>query len=391
MEAHETPAPLRGPTELELRLPEHDVSAPELSIVVPALNEELTVGDFVAWCQQGLKAARVEGEILIVDSSTDRTGERALAAGARVLKTPKRGLGRAYLDALPHVRGRYVVMGDADCTYDFRELAPFVAALRAGFELVMGSRFAGFIEPGAMPALHRYFGTPLTTWVLNRLYGSAFSDIHCGLRGISREALVRMRLRSQSWEYASEMVLKSVRLGLRTTEVPVRFLKDREGRLSHHKRAGWFSPWQAGWINLWAMLVYRADAFLLWPGALLLAAGLAFQLAAAPLGLLGVTCASVGLLASFAGVLAKVVCDETGAARRRWLKTFASTRTVVLGALAALSGAGLIGFGQVAAEPWPSALVRAGLFALVAGVSAGPFTLLLHAIAWTRGDPDELA
>src|SRR4029077_1286681 len=105
----------------------------------------------------------------------------------------------------------------------------------------------------AMPALHRYMGTPVTTWILNRVYGSKFSDIHCGMRGITRDALERMNLHSESWEYASEMVLKSVRMRLRTSEVPVRFLKDPPGRFSHHRRIGWFSPWQAAWINLRAM------------------------------------------------------------------------------------------------------------------------------------------
>ena len=123
-------------------------------------------------------------------------------------------------------------MGDADCTYDFRELAPFVDAMRSGTEFVMGSRFNGSIEPGSMPALHRYLGTPVTTWILNRLYGSQFTDIHCGMRGITRDALCRMDLLPQSWEYASEMVLKSVHMELRTTEVPVSFLKDRDGRLA---------------------------------------------------------------------------------------------------------------------------------------------------------------
>ena len=138
----------------------------------------------------------------------------------------------------------------------------------------MGSRWKGSIEPGSMPALHQYFGTPVTTWILNRLYGSQFSDIHCGMRGITRDALERMDLSSQSWEYASEMVLKSVHMELRTTEVPVTFLKDREGRLSHHKRSGWFSPFQAAWINLRAMFVYGADFFLFKPGAVVLAIGL---------------------------------------------------------------------------------------------------------------------
>ena len=224
------------------------------------------------------KAAGIVGEILIVDSGSDRTTELALAGGARVLRTPKRGLGRAYIDALPYIRGRYVLMGDCDCTYDFRELAPFVEKFRAGAEFVMGSRFRGYIEPGSMPPLHRYLGTPVTTAILNVIFGSRFSDIHCGMRGITRRRCVRMDLRSQSWEYASEMVLKSVHMHLRTEEVPIRFLKDRDGRLSHHKRSGWFSPWQAAWINLRAMFVYGADFFLFKPGLLLLALGLLLTL-----------------------------------------------------------------------------------------------------------------
>ena len=148
----------------------------------------------MAWCHEGLQRAGARGEILIVDSSTDRTPELALAGGARVLRTPKRGLGRAYIDALPYIRGRYVIMGDADCTYDFRELDVFVQRLREGYEMAMGSRWLGSIEAGSMPALHQYFGTPVTTWILNRIYGSKFTDIHCGMRGISRDALDRMGL-----------------------------------------------------------------------------------------------------------------------------------------------------------------------------------------------------
>ncbi|HVA06175.1 MAG TPA: glycosyltransferase family 2 protein, partial [Acidimicrobiales bacterium] len=186
-----------GP-EIELLVPVDDVADPEVSIVVPAVNEELTISEFVAWCQQGLRLAQVRGEVLIVDSSTDRTAELALAGGARVLRTPKRGLGRAYIDAGAYIRGKYVLMGDADCTYDFRQLAPFVEKLREGYEFAMGSRWLGTIEDGAMPALHRYVGTPVTTWMLNRLYGSRFTDIHCGMRCISLDALQRMGLASQS-------------------------------------------------------------------------------------------------------------------------------------------------------------------------------------------------
>src|SRR5690242_11058565 len=183
----EQETPVLADPELELLIPENDAIEPELSIVIPAMNESLTIEEFVAWCHEGLDAAGIVGEILIVDSSTDGTAELAVANGARVLKAPARGLGRAYIDAIPYIRGKWIVMGDADCTYDFRELAPFVAEFQKGAEFVMGSRFRGSIEEGAMPGLHRYFGTPLTTWILNRIYGSRYSDIHCGMRGLTRE------------------------------------------------------------------------------------------------------------------------------------------------------------------------------------------------------------
>jgi glycosyltransferase involved in cell wall biosynthesis len=329
--------------DVELLVPERDEPDPELSIVIPALNEELTIEDFVAWCHQGLADAGIKGEILIVDSSTDGTSELALAGGARVLRTPKRGLGRAYIDALPYIRGRYVVMGDADCTYDFRRLGEFVERFREGYEFVMGSRWKGSIEPGSMPGLHQYFGTPFTTWILNRVYGSKFSDIHCGMRGITRDALERMDISSQSWEYASEMVLKSVHMGLRTAEVPVRFLKDREGRLSHHKRSGWFSPFQAAWINLRAMFVYGSDFFLLKPGLLLTLVGLlltvplsfgSIDLGSFSLSLnwqiLGVALLAVGFQTFLLGCISQILFDYTDQHSRRWRRVFPYTRTVLI-------------------------------------------------------------
>jgi glycosyltransferase involved in cell wall biosynthesis len=133
----------RHDPELSLRIPEGDVEDPELSIVIPALNERVTIGLFLDWCMEGLGRANVRGEVLIVDSSSDETPEIALSRGARVLKSPKRGLGRAYIDALPYVRGQYILMGDADCTYDFRNLDQFMESFRNGYEYVMGSRFRG--------------------------------------------------------------------------------------------------------------------------------------------------------------------------------------------------------------------------------------------------------
>jgi hypothetical protein len=387
-----------------LFVPAHDAKAPELSIVVPALDEQRTISEFVRWCQEGLAQAGIRGEIIIVDSSTDMTAERALTAGARVLRTPKRGLGRAYQDAIPYVRGRYVLMGDADCTYDFRYLKPFIDCFFEGYEFVMGSRWKGSIEAGAMPWLHRYLGTPVTTWVLNRLYASRFSDIHCGMRGITREGLIAMDLDSDSWGYASEMVLKSVQLGLRTTEVPVRFLKDRDGRISHHRRAGRLSPWQAAWINLRSMFVYGPDFFLLIPGLGALVTGLlvALPLSTGPITighvtfslywmLFGVTLTVTGLQSFLLGCIAQVLFDYHGQARVRWLAVFSYTRSVIGAAVVALFGLACMTPLVVYYASHHERLSRptsiqahlgvTGLMLLMIGFSLFTFTLVLHGAA----------
>lgn len=253
-----------------------------------------------------------------------------------------------------------------------------------------------------MPALHRYLGTPVTTWMLNVLYASRFSDIHCGMRGITTQALGRMGLQSQSWEYASEMVLKSVHMRLATTEVPVRFLKDQEGRLSHHKRAGWFSPFQAAWINMRAMFVYGAEFFTLRPGLGLLAVGLllTLPLALGPVRvgpihfslhwmLLGLTLVVVGLQSFYVGCLAQVMHDYTGAARRRWLRTFPYTRTVALSGLAFVVGLSLtlllvveyvqsgLALSLESSVPYLGVL---GLVFLISSFLTFTFLLLLHAL-----------
>ena len=386
----------------ELWLPAADVAEPELSIVIPALNERIAIAEFVEWCKAGIARAGIVGEILIVDSSTDETPEIALAQGARVLRTPKRGLGRAYIDAIPYIRGKYVLMGDADCTYDFRELAGFIDKFRQGFAFVMGSRFRGYIEPRAMPALHRYFGTPLTTWILNVLYATKFSDIHCGMRGITRDALVRIELESQSWEYASEMVLKAVCLDLPSTEVPVRFLKDPAGRLSHMKRNGWREPWRAGWINLRAMLLFGADFFLLRPGLALLALGLLLTvpvcLGPVTLGpitlslhwmLLGLTLSVVGLECFYLGCIVQVMYRYSAARAQRWLRLFAYDRAMLAAGLACLAGFALglplvheylSGGLRLPVIPGrPMYLAVLGLLLVIAGFHTFGCTLVLHA------------
>lgn len=391
--------PRSAPTSVEHLLPPGADPGPvDLSLVVPALNEAITVGEFVTWCQQGLQAAGVTGQILIVDSSTDATPDIVLARGGEVLRVPKRGLGRAYIDALPYIRGRWIVMGDADLTYDFRELAPFVAQFRAGAEYVMGSRFSGAIEDGAMPPLHRYFGTPFTTWILNLIYGSRYTDIHCGMRGVTREALARIDLKSQSWEYASEMVLKAARLGLHIAEVPVKFYKDRAGRLSHHRRMGWLSPWIAGWLNLKVMLVYSPDSFLLAPGGLLLAAGLGLSTALAVFGpfvlggvginlhwmLLGITCATLGYSCIQIGIVARIMHGlRSGIAGpvQRWL---AYDRGMGLAGICVVAGlllVGRLGWHYVTGGMRLSQISYPGIYGLlliILGFQTFAFTLLLE-------------
>jgi hypothetical protein len=380
------------------------MDAPLVSVVIPSLNEEITIGEFVDSCHEGAERAGVATEVLIVDSSTDRTAEIALAHGARVLAVPKRGLGRAYTDAIPFIRGQYVLMGDADLTYDFRDFASFIQMLRAGYEFVMGSRFRGHIEPGAMPLHHRYFGTPLTTWILNLVYGTHHTDIHCGMRGMTLDALVRMRLQSQGWQYASEMVIKSAQLGLRTTEVPINFYKDRPGRTSHLKRGGWLTPWKCGWDNVRVMFVSGAQFFLMGPGvvAALLGLPIALILSFGPVTVgpftltahsqaLAISLSTIGLTCIYMGIIASVANDLTGLAIRHWRELFTITRSITSSALLVAVGLTLNllfvgvyfdrGFSVLAEDAIISHLALTGLFLLVIGMLTFGFTLVLQEVS----------
>ena len=373
----------------------------ELTIVLPALNEEVNIGECLDWCFEGFRKAEVVGEVLIVDSSTDRTAEIALSKGARVIRTPKRGLGQAYIEAMPFIRGRYVLMGDCDCTYDFRELKGFLEKLRAGHKFVMGSRFKGSIERGAMPLHHQYFGTPITTWILNLIFSSHFSDIHCGMRGITIEALKRMNLVSGSWEYASEMVVKSVHMELGLAEVPVHFYKDRNGRQSHHLRSGWWSPWAAGWINLKIMFIYGSNFFLMNPGIIFLSLGLMLTLPLAfgpiTLGpvtlsifwmLLGLVLSVFGLQCVFIGILSQIFFDYNGKRVRKYAFRFQYNRVTGLSVIAFLAGffmevvflSSYIGNGFALSLVNRRVLHGAmfGIFLMIMGFMTFAFTLILN-------------
>lgn len=233
----------------------------ELSIVIPTFNEKKTIKKFIEWCNLGLTSAGLEkkSEIIIIDSSDDGTHKIALDLGAKVVCAPLRGLGRAYLDGIEFVSGKYMILGDADCTYDFRNLKNFYKKFKEGYEFIMGSRRKGNIQYGSMPILHRYFGIPVTNFLLNFIYDSKFSDIHCGMRGITKKTFYKMNLSSQKWGYASEMLIKAIRLNLKSTETPISFYKAANNRKSVHVREGWTSPWIAGIQNLNQMLIFGSD------------------------------------------------------------------------------------------------------------------------------------
>jgi glycosyltransferase involved in cell wall biosynthesis len=329
----------------DLLIPERDVDDPQVSIVIPTLNEEATVGEFIAWCLEGIERAGVRGEIIIVDSSTDRTAEIAHLAGARVLMTPREGLGRAYQRAVPYIRGRFVLMGDADCTYDFRDIEPFLRQLRAGADFVMGSRFRGSIERGAMPLHHRYFGTPLTTWMLNVFARTRLSDIHCGMRAMTIDALRRIDLQSDGWEYASEMILRAVHLRLQIVEVPIDFYRDRANRISNIKRQGWSAPWIIGWHTLRMIFTNGADLLLFGPGLIAAALGtvgvLVLSVGPVTIGPVTMTSntevlfsaiASIGILFLFLAFISKAVYDPSGLIARQYASALSFTRVAIASA-----------------------------------------------------------
>ncbi|WP_336631591.1 MULTISPECIES: glycosyltransferase family 2 protein [unclassified Microbacterium] len=228
---------------------------------MPCLNEAETLATCIDKAQGYLRSAGVDGEVLIADNgSTDGSQQIARDHGARVADIPVKGYGAALIGGMEAARGRYVIMGDADDSYDFTTLDPFVERLRAGDELVMGNRFRGGIEPGAMPPLHKYLGNPVLTWVGRVLFRSPIKDFHCGLRGYNRQSMLDLELKTTGMEFASEMVVKSTLAGLRVSEVPTTLSKDGRSRPPHLR------SWRDGWRHLRFLLIFSPRWLFLVPG-----------------------------------------------------------------------------------------------------------------------------
>lgn len=241
----------------------------ELTILMPCLNEEETIGICIKKAKKFLESNGIDGEVLIADNgSEDNSVSIALSMGARVIHVTKKGYGSALIAGCNASLGEYVIMGDADDSYDFEHLELFVEKLRAGYELVMGNRFAGGIEKGAMPFSHKYIGNPVLSFIGRLFFKSKIKDFHCGLRGYRRESILKLNLKTSGMEYASEMVVMSELNGLKITEVPTTLKKDGRSRKPHLRT---FSD---GWRHLKFLFMYCPKWLFLYPGIALCAIGL---------------------------------------------------------------------------------------------------------------------
>jgi len=241
----------------------------ELSILMPCLNEAQTVGQCIEKAKLFLRESIIEGEIIIADNgSSDGSRQIAERFGAKVVEIPEKGYGNALKGGIAAAKGQYIIMGDADGSYDFSALMPFVKKLREGYDLVMGNRFRGGIKPGAMPALHKYVGNPILSSIGQLFFSSPAKDFHCGLRGFSKKAALQMDLQTNGMEFASEMVIKSSLLGLRVCEVPITLYPDGRDRPPHLR------SWRDGWRHLRFMLLFSPRWLFFYPGLILMMIGI---------------------------------------------------------------------------------------------------------------------
>ena len=328
-----------------------------VSAVMPCLNEERTLPLCIEKAQRAFVALGIAGEVVVADNgSTDRSVEIAESLGARVVREPRKGYGSALMAGIAAAHGRIIVMADADDSYDWSSLGDFVKKIEDGYDLVMGNRFKGGIEPGAMPALHRYFGNPVLSTLARVMYRIPIADFHCGMRAFTREAFGRMNVRTPGMEFATEMVINASHASLRITEIPIRLYPDKRDRPPHLR------SFRDGWRHLRFMLTYAPDWLYLVPGGfmsvigvigmMLLAAGpltvdgvklgIHYLALASLLALLGSNVIGFGLLARLINARRNPITPDSSFGRL--LKYFTLERGLVIG--------GLLGGGGLAIDGW---------------------------------------
>jgi glycosyltransferase involved in cell wall biosynthesis len=392
-----------------------DREAVEVSFVMPCLNEAETLEGCIRAATRCISENSLSAEIIIADNgSTDGSQSIAVRNGARVVPVSRKGYGNALIGGIDAARGRYIIMGDSDQSYDFGDAMKFVERLRAGYDLVMGNRFdsrgGGGVQPGAMPIKNRYLGNPVLTFIGRTLFRCPARDFHCGLRGFSKDAFSRMEARSAGMEFASEMVIKATLREMRITEVPIRLHPDGRSRPPHLK------PWRDGWRHLRFMMCLSPRWTLFAPGALLLMAGLALgaavafgnpRIGGAALGVHTLVAAMLAVLIGYQWIMAALVMrvfglrSEIGPAHPsidRVVRWFNLERGLVIGA--ALCVVGLVfmlrvlwiwdraGFGPLdPVRTLPSMLAGATVVAL--GVQTVMMALVLAMIRARRDDAAE--
>jgi glycosyltransferase involved in cell wall biosynthesis len=326
----------------------------ELTILMPCLDEAETIVTCVHKARGFLSRTGIEGEVLVADNgSSDGSPELAREAGARVVRIAHRGYGNALIGGIDAARGRFVIMADADDSYDFSQLDAFVEGLRAGNMMVIGHRFRGGIRPGAMPLMHRYLGNPVLSFAGRLFFSSGIGDFHCGLRGVDRNAVLQLGLRAPGMEFASEMVVKATLAGWRIAEVPTVLSPDGRSRAPHLR------SWRDGWRHLRFLLMMCPRWLMLYPGMCMVGIGVAAELAilrgpvviagvgfdihtmlyAAGATILGVQLVLFSLLARTVGVLKNDLPMTPRLAR--FLHVFTLERGILLGLSLCLAGFGL--------------------------------------------------
>jgi hypothetical protein len=351
-----------------------------VSVVIPCLNEARSLAFCIDKALAAFEKHRIAGEVVVSDNgSTDGSIELATKHGARVVHATRKGYGHALRKGIEEARGEFIVMGDADDSYDFSETHRFVEKWRQGYEVVMGNRFKGGIKPGAMPWHHRYIGNPVLSGFVRVLFNTSIGDSHCGMRGFTKSVYERMDLRTTGMEFASEFVIKAAKLGTSMTEIPVTLWPDKRGRPPHLR------SFRDGWRHLRFMLLYAPNWLFLLPGGLLLTVGLALVLWLMPgrryvghvsfdihtmlfammFALLGMQIISIGLFAKVFAYSERF--NPRQAVLERWLKRIKLEHGLLGGGL--LAFVGLLGDVRVFAE-W----ARSGF---------GEFSQLRSVIFWT--------